>query len=125
MSRGKDPFKEFDYTNPIVPGGCDRVTPVSEFVARMEKLDGECPPCTIAPLAPWYADMLRKKGYAELADEAERAEDHDDARRIAETLDAIKGKVDDEVTRGTLVKYDCFIQSLSDDALREQEEQHG
>ena len=99
--------------------GCELVMPLVDWVEK-EGQESECPPCDFSVIAPWYRDLLNEQGYPELAERIMEVvpEGQDpDVLELARTLDDIKESVDNETVKGTLVLYDCMMQSY-----REEEE---
>ena len=98
--------------------GCDTVIPLTEYVAKVLEDPEGCAPCELSVITPWYSDLLKEQGYSDLAtkiDEAVAPEGEEtDILKLAETLDGIKESVDNDNVRGTLVLYDCMMQSANE-----------
>lgn len=104
--------------------GCELVKPLVEWVDIQEAQEWECPPCDFALITPWYRDLLVEQGYPELAERimqmVPEGQGDPDVRVLAQTLDEIKESIDNERVKGTLVLYDCMLQTY-----KEEEEQSG
>jgi len=91
---------------------------LSDWVKAQEESGDEnlCPPCDLATIAPWYRDLLRKKGYSELAAKVEAlAEGEHDAIEVALVLDEVRDSVEDEETKKELLLYDCMMQKYEEE----------
>ena len=99
--------------------GCETVIPLTEYVAKAEENPDACAPCDLAVITPWYSDLLKEQGYPELAQQIDgvvaQEGEETDIQKLAETLDGIKNSVDNENVKGTLILYDCMMQSYKED----------
>jgi len=98
-----------------IPGDklCQNILFLSDWVkVQEETADSDCPPCDIATIAPWYRDLLAKKGYKEAAAKIDAlAEGEHDVLEGAEVLDEVRESIqDDEETKSELLTYDCMMQ---------------
>lgn len=98
--------------------GCENVLPLTDWLSQVETDPEACAPCDLAVITPWYRDLLSQQGYGELAQQVEAVVGSEgqevDPRRLAETLDNIKGQVENEAVRDTLLVYDCMMQSYKE-----------
>lgn len=98
--------------------GCENTLPLAEWLTQVESDPEGCAPCDLSTITPWYRDLLQEQGYGDLALQIEQvvgAEGEEtDPRRLAETLDNIKGQVENEAVRDTLRVYDCMMQTYKD-----------
>ena len=103
---------------------CENTLPLVQWVTHQQQDPDACVPCDLAVITPWYRDELMKDGFSGLAQEvdalAEAAPADDDPRaqelydlHVAETLDRVRGAVDDEDTRARLDHFDCMMQQFA------------
>ena len=98
--------------------GCELVKPLVDWVEAQEEQKWECPPCDFTLITPWYRDLLQEQGYPELAQRIMEVvpEGQDpDVHVLAQTLDDIKESIDNETVKGTLVLYDCMLQTYKEE----------
>ena len=103
-----------------IPGDklCQNILFLSDWVKAQEKnAESDCPPCDIATVAPWYRDLLARKGYKELAAKVNTlAEGEHDVLEAAEVLDEVRESIqDDEETKRELLTYDCMMQKYEEE----------
>lgn len=97
---------------------CGEVLFLTDWVQQQEEVDErECIPCDLATIGPWYRDLLKKKGYEDLAAKVNTFADdpNPDPHRFAEVLDEVKEKVTDEETKRELLSYDCMMQKYDEE----------
>jgi len=92
-----------------IPTCKSKVKPVSEWI-KEEPTDKHCPPCLISGLTSLYAGALQQAKKQKLYDELDEQFASQDILTIAQTLDKIKTRVDDNL-RNELLNLDCFVQS--------------
>ena len=101
-----------------IPGDplCQAVLPLVDWVKKQEEVqETDCPPCDLATIAPWYRDLLQKKGYKDLADRVQAlAEGEHDALDVASVLDEVREAVEDEEVKQELTLYDCMMQTYEE-----------
>jgi len=97
---------------------CGEILFLEDYVARkLEESKGkECLPCDISTIAPWYRDLLKKRGYEELAVKVDALADKEVTNlEIAKVLDEVRESVkDDEATKKELLTYDCMMQKYEE-----------
>jgi hypothetical protein len=97
-----------------IPGDplCQGILPLVDWVKKQEETqEAECPPCDLATIAPWYRDLLEKKGYKDLAAKVQAlAEGEHDTLEVASVLDEVRESVEDEEIKLELTQYDCMMQ---------------
>jgi len=78
----------------------------------------ECLPCDISTIAPWYRDLLKKRGYKELAAKVDALANREVTNlEIAQVLDEVREAVkDDAETKKELLTYDCMMQKYEENA---------
>lgn len=97
---------------PVDLTGCENVRPLVEWAEGAEEDEDLCVPCNLSVIAPWYRDVLREAGYADLADEVHALADAEpDALGAARLLDEVKARVDNPIVRDRLTMFDCMAQS--------------
>ena len=98
-----------------IPGDpmCQNILPLTDWVKSQA---GDCPVCELATIAPWYRDLLQKKGYSELADRIQAlAEGEHEPIEVASILDDVKAGVkDDKQVEQELLLYDCMMQKYKE-----------
>lgn len=102
-----------------IPGDpmCQGLLPLGDWVRQQEESGDEdaCPACDLATIAPWYRDLLQRKGYPELAARVQGlADEEDDAAKAAALMDEVKEAVQDEETQRELLGYDCMVQRYTE-----------
>ena len=102
-----------------IPGDplCQNILPLVDWVKRQEEVqETDCPPCDLATIAPWYRDLLQKKGYTDLADRIQAlAEGEPDTLEVARVLDEVRESVTDEEIKRELTLYDCMMQKYEEE----------
>lgn len=103
-----------------IPGDkmCQNILFLSDWLeAEEEEAELDCPPCDIATIAPWYRDLLAKKGYKEAAARIDALADGEhDALEVAGILDEVRESIkDDEETKNELLSYDCMMQKYDEE----------
>ena len=102
-----------------IPGDpmCQAVLPLVDWVKKQEEAQEiDCPPCDLATIAPWYRDLLDKKGYTELAARVQAlAEGDHDTLEVAQVLDDVRESVPDEEVQRELTLYDCMMQKYEEE----------
>lgn len=105
-----------------IPGDplCGKILFLSDWVKTQEEAaqGKECLPCDISTIAPWYRDLLKKRGYKELSEKVNAlAEGEPTNLKIAEVLDDVRESVkDDEDTKKELLTYDCMMQTYEEES---------
>jgi len=97
---------------------CGEILFLTDWVEQQEESgERECIPCDLATIGPWYRDLLKNKGYQELADKVNDFADDPspDPHKFAEVLDEVKEKITDEDTRKELLAYDCMMQKYEEE----------
>ena len=97
---------------------CGEILFLEDYVElKLEEAQGkECLPCDISTIAPWYRDLLKKRGYKELAAKVNALADGEHTNlEIAKVLDEVRESVrDDEATQKELLTYDCMMQKYEE-----------
>lgn len=97
---------------------CQGILPLTDWVKSQEQSGEEnCPPCDLATIAPWYRDLLQKKGYPELAAKIQAlSEGEHDTIEVASILDEVKeGVRGNEEVEQELLLYDCMMQKYEEE----------
>lgn len=100
-----------------IPGDnlCQNILFLGDWVKAQEEAEANCPPCDIATIAPWYRDLLLKKGYKEAAAKITAlAEGEHDVLEVAQILDEVRESMDEE-TKRELLTYDCMMQKYEEE----------
>jgi len=99
---------------------CAKILFLSDWVKTQEEAaqGKECLPCDISTIAPWYRDLLKKRGYKELSEKVNALADGEPTNlEIAEVLDEVRESVkDDEDTKKELLTYDCMMQTYEEES---------
>jgi hypothetical protein len=103
-----------------IPGDplCGKILFLSDWVKTQEEAaqGKQCLPCDISTIAPWYRDLLKKRGYKELSEKVNALAEGDPTNlKIAEVLDEVRESVKDEDTKKELLTYDCMMQTYEEE----------
>jgi hypothetical protein len=120
MSATEDGKSQKAVKSRSIPGDslCQNIPSLLDWLEEKEKEpDPEgCIPCDLATIAPWYRDLLKEKGYPELAARVNAlAEGEHTSTEIARVLDEVKEAVKDEETGLELLAYDCMMQKYKEE----------
>ena len=103
-----------------IPGDplCGKVLFLFDWVKEETAQGEECLPCDISTIAPWYRDLLKKRGYKELSKKVNALAEREVTNlEIAEVLDDVRESIkDDEDTKRELLTYDCMMQSYEEES---------
>lgn len=98
-------------SNPeISEADCKSTQPLKEWIhGPNQKL---CRPCALPILAGWYRNELEESGQADMANEIVGLSGKEDVTpdELAEKLDGLKERVQDEKLKSRLKEFDCVIQ---------------
>lgn len=102
-----------------IPGDplCQNILPLTDWLETLGE-DFDCQACDLATIAPWYRDLLQKKGYPELAAKIQALADGEPTNaEVARVLDEVKETVQDGEVEQELVLYDCMMQKYKEEEV--------